>query len=656
MARLITPLILDHSVRRKFKKVFAQLSDDYTVRSQILEENKVADIAIEGPNNSWLFIGWHSDKPSQKDVLRFTSFYQKLANMFGGKVSYLAVTTSGKSLFDLFAGRINGVAQIEQTSFFKDGVKIIKKYIAPVSIQGHSYIKNTLFNELSIHAACTARRPNIVRDTSAKLHSFFLDYDQESATKLDIIDESRTMGDLSADNNSVRLINGVAGSGKTLILINRAILYCKKYPKRSVRMLIHNIPVTKDVNYKIAKYLNGLPSNLKVQTFHSFALAQQRKVFGFTKPVFTQKDLSPFKSFIFRDEQVRLNELKLSKDQVWDEIEYINDYLIANKEIYLDIDRQGRGFALQKAQREIIWYFYKKAVKKLSSRCEGYLPSLYIKELCLSSEAGEKIDKYDHIMVDEAQFFSPSWLQLIIKSLSEKGRLFLCADPNQGFLKNRLSWKNIGLNVRGRTKKLTYSYRTTYEILSAADSLLEYIDESSEDYLTPDLEKMAHGSRPQIIYSNAPQDEKKRLINELKALFSEKNPPDYHQVMVLCSDQYNPWNLKEEIEQALGSGKTVNCADPNDREKNFGERIRVVTINSCTGMESAIVFVLGVGDLLTKCSNIDLTEDEQGILYRENLRKLYVAMTRAGQKLILLSTELLPEKVKALTDSSYTSN
>lgn len=35
----------------------------------------------------------------------------------------------------------------------------------------------------------------------------------------------------------------------------------------------------------------------------------------------------------------------------------------------------------------------------------------------------------------------------------------MCADPNQGFLKHRLSWRSVGLNVLGRTRKLQQPYR-----------------------------------------------------------------------------------------------------------------------------------------------------------------------------------------------------
>ena len=97
-----------------------------------------------------------------------------------------------------------------------------------------------------------------------------------------------------------------------------------------------------------------------------------------------------------------------------------------------------------------IWVLYELTVAAMSNP-EGYLPSHYIRELALI-EHTTVLQKYDHVLVDEAQFFAPSWLQLVRQSLCVGGSIFICADPNQGFLKSRLSWKSVGFNVRGRTK------------------------------------------------------------------------------------------------------------------------------------------------------------------------------------------------------------
>ena len=120
--------------------------------------------------------------------------------------------------------------------------------------------------------------------------------------------------------------------------------------------------------------------------------------------------------------------------------------------------------------------------------------------------------------------------------------------------------------------------------------------------------------------------------------------------MVLCSDKMSSWGLKRTIAAALGYKSVVNCNDRNDLDNNLGSRIRVMSINSCTGMESGVTFVLGVGDLLNAANNIELSEDEREVIKQESTRKLYVAMTRAGQKLVLLSTERLPDRVAGYVD------
>ena len=49
---------------------------------------------------------------------------------------------------------------------------------------------------------------------------------------------------------------------------------------------------------------------------------------------------------------------------------------------------------------------------------------------------------------------------------------------------------------------------------------------------------------------------------------------------------------------------------------------------------------------------LDLETEERELAYRESMRKLYVAMTRAGQKLVLFSTEKLPDSLDHLVEFS----
>jgi hypothetical protein len=651
MAQMESITGLDRKVRRHLKKVFSKLSDDFIIREPLLEESKIAPVVLEGPCKSWLMIGWHENQPNDEELSKWKLFNSELESRGYHPIKYLAVVEE----FDPTQGSVlkqtcENIHITEQKAFYLDGEKQIVDVLVEVPLAQYNWVKKKLFPESAIHSQCTTRRSVSKVDNTASLQQFFLDYDQELATRFDMLDHVDSNED-PQEEFSVRLINGVAGSGKTLILINRAIAFCKKNPDKKALLVIHNKPVTSDIKNRFEEWLGGAPSNLKIETFHQFALKQQKKVsnnWGLT-PLFSNKQIEPLRAQVLCESNDSYSKLKLTAEKIWSELEYINEYLIKDESDYLEYERQGRGFALQKSQRTHIWALYQMVVNAMSSS-EGYLPSLYIRNLALLEETN-KLEMFDHILVDEAQFFAPSWLQLVKKSLVKSGAIFLCADPNQGFLKSRLSWKSVGFNVRGRTKRLSYSYRTTYEIMIAANALIEGIEDNTEDFVKPDLDRMERGVKPQVIYSNTLQDEKARFLNELSD-FHRSNKTPLHQIMVLCGDNLNPWKLKSDIENKLGKGTVVNCNDWKDIRDNLGGKIRLMSINSCTGMESGVTFVLGAGTLMSHAKKIDLDEAERELAYQESLRKLYVAMTRAGQRLVLFSTETLPGQVHEFVDVS----
>ena len=646
---------LDLAEKRKYKKIFEKLDDKHIIRTPALENNHIAPIVVEGPKQSWLCIGIHATSPDNKELSRFLAFNKKLKDLGFVPLAYLAICQTRESLFHKKDASLNDVIIIQQDKFYAKGEKYINHALRQMDDNAHCWIKQNLAFESFINSILTVKKTKTIRNNCAQLDNFFLDYNQEQAVKFDIWRDPSS--ESLAEDFSVRLINGVAGCGKTLILINRALLYCKKYPDKNALLLIHNKPITESIRHKIEQHLGGIPKNLEIMTFHQYAHKQQRKRSRFVKALMYEKDKKPFIDKILSTDNDAYAKLNLSDQQIWSEIEYINDFLIANQESYLHYDRQGRGFALSQAQRKAIWQLYELHTQTMSSPQQGYLPSLYIRELCLNNQLSlnnqeAAIDTYDHIMIDEAQFFFPSWLELVKKSIKENGKLFLCADPNQGFLKSRLSWKNVaGINVRGRTKKLTYSYRTTYEIMLAANALLKHLNEDSEDFIQPELDKMERGSKPYLIYSDTAQDEQKRFLSEIKLCVNNENLPLEH-IMVLCSEAISPEKVKKMIIAQTGTERVVNCNKSDGLRTYLADSIKVMTINSCTGMEAGIVFVLGIGQLLDKMNNLDLNQDEAAIIQQESIRKLYVAMTRAGQKLVLFSTHRFPEEVEALMSLS----
>lgn len=667
MAMLMDPIAhLDNTVRRKFKKLFDNLGDDYCIRSPVLESLAIAPLLLQGPDNSWLFMGYYPSNPDPQVLSKYLNFNQYLAKYDTQGVRLLAVTDTGRTMFDPVTAELDTVVYVERKAFFNNGQALIKDALTFYSKERSDAIKKKLFPESYINPVCILKKPKSHHDTSARISHQFLDYDQEIAAKLDLLDDSSINDPKASEENSIRLINGVAGSGKTLILINRALTYCQKYPEHKVLMLIHNNPIVAEIKTKIVEFKRSFPDNLEICTFHSYAYRLNQQIFGRTQVEYDEKKITGRldAAMLFNKQNQYFYQLLLSSSQLVSELEFISDFLITSEDDYLKIERHGRGFALNKAQRQNVWQLYLLARKTLTNRSYVYWASMMIKDLCLLADLEEHIQQHrhqhEHILIDEAQFFAPSWLFLVKKLLTPDGKLYICADPNQGFLKSRLSWKSLGLNVAGRTKKLKHSYRTTYEILLAANTLLNLLDEDSDDFVKPSFEDMEHGEKPLVIYSSSQQDEIQRLSNELKVILNQGHlapdhiapdhiAPDHiapDHIIVLCSEVHKTYKVKDALESRLGKGTVVNCSNSTELKGNLKGKIRVMTINSCTGVEGILTFVIGVGYLIQNSNAIELNDDERKEIFQQSMRKLYVAMTRASQRLVLFSTVPLPEQMQ----------
>jgi superfamily I DNA/RNA helicase len=71
-------------------------------------------------------------------------------------------------------------------------------------------------------------------------------------------------------------------------------------------------------------------------------------------------------------------------------------------------------------------------------------------------------------------------------------------------------------------------------------------------------------------------------------------------------------------------------------------------LDTATGLEGCNVLLIGVEDLFFSGRVAGLGDDEQAERRDENARKLYMAMTRAGQRLVVVSAQRLPHEMEAL--------
>ena len=104
------------------------------------------------------------------------------------------------------------------------------------------------------------------------------------------------------------------------------------------------------------------------------------------------------------------------------------------------------------------------------------------------------------------------------------------------------------------------------------------------------------------------------------------------------------WRGVDRLLVEFGAEVAVNAKD-NPR----GGFIRVCTLNAVTGLESPLVFVMGVHELYEEEQSLRLSEPERAELTRDNTRKLYRAFAPAGQRLVLTYVGELPKALKRLS-------
>ena len=106
---------------------------------------------------------------------------------------------------------------------------------------GLHHLRRAFTPESEVPEAFVARNaPD--RNTAAGLPPRFLDFDQEWCVKNDIDLLAKQQGD-DGETAEVRLVTGVAGSGKSLVLIYRALLSARLHPEARVLVLTHNKPL-----------------------------------------------------------------------------------------------------------------------------------------------------------------------------------------------------------------------------------------------------------------------------------------------------------------------------------------------------------------------------------------------------------------------------
>jgi hypothetical protein len=650
----------------QIRRVLGALDDAYCIRRPLRPGVCAVDMFVEHPAHGWMAIAVSTAPFSALDAAQLfesaeqQAFEQRVAQWQGLAgaaapsspplgvlaIMWLCSTAEVQALASVHANR-PGVRLVSREQFSQWGLALVQERMARVPERLAQHLMSAYFPEAEIPPACTTRHV-AARDNRARLGRLFLDHEQEWAAKLDL--DLPAEQQAAAADLSVRLVNGVAGSGKTLIALTRARLLAELFPRQRILVLIHNTPIVADLMFRLRRSGVVLPANLQMLTFFAWIRRQWRNAFKAFPNILDD----PHEVLgLLQHHRMRWPELKVPNAQVLDEFDFINDALIANEAEYLVARRTGRRFALRPAERSQVWALrraFKRSLLVAGQQIWSDLP----RRICLTPACHPALMRYHHVLVDEAQFFAPSWFDAVKLSLAPNGQLFLCADPNQGFLKNRLSWKSAGLAVAGRTKRLRRSYRTTRAILEAATAMQAMLAAGpAEDGLEPDVTGMDEGHRPQLVYADTTQDAIDRLVNELQAQAREI-PLDAF--LVIYGEHTIKSALYAQLQRRFGSRRVWWFNEHSQKKEppggDDGNPLRLANLETATGLEGRVVFLIGVDRLFRPADGIVISDAEAADRREDDARRLYMAMTRAAQRLVMIACERLPPQIEALFDEA----
>ena len=277
--------------------------------------------------------------------------------------------------------------------------------------------------------------------------------------------------------NGPARVSGGPGTGKTIVALHRVKWLVERLPADSsgqpVLLTTFNKNLAADLRQRLL--LLGGPELLdRVDVINIDRLATQ--VVNEAQPGTRLPLMNDDKAIeLWREMLLELGETRWDADFLNDEwSQVVLGHAITTRQEYFRARRVGRGRQLNRAQRAAIWELAEQFTKRLDEANLWTFRRVAAHAARLEQQlAATREPRYRHIVVDEAQDLSSAhWM--LLRAMVSRGEndLFLAGDTHQRIYDNYVSLGSLGIEIRGRSSRLTLTYRSTHEILTAASRIL----------------------------------------------------------------------------------------------------------------------------------------------------------------------------------------
>ena len=477
-------------------------------------------------------------------------------------------------------------------------------------------------------------------------------------------------------------VSGGPGTGKTIVALHRVKHLVENLPpgrSKAVLLTTYNTNLAVDLRHRLLD-LAGQEVVDRVDIVNidklSFRVVNESGQGGHgRRPIFDTQVGREWRSMV-----TELGEQRWTPEFLEDEWnQVILGQGIRSRSDYFRARRAGRGQRISRAQRAEIWQLVERFTMRLEEKGVWTFQQVAQAAAQVEAERAAKVVahrereareggpflhradesftrlrfRYEHVVVDEAQDLSAAHWTLL-RSVVDHGEndIFLTGDTHQRIYDNRVSLSSLGINIRGRSSRLTLSYRTTREILGSALGLLgeeEWDDLDDGTDTLSGYRSVLRGPRPVFRGSPTWGAECDSIVDWAQKLIANAGDDAVPSIAVAAP-------TKEEVNAVqFALNKAEVRAAPLGREgppAGFEQAVHVGTLHRFKGLEYQHMAIAAVSEGLVPRVELDRVRKSDPARYRQEVQKarstLFVAATRARDSLRISwhgdPSPLLPKK------------
>jgi hypothetical protein len=438
-------------------------------------------------------------------------------------------------------------------------------------------------------------------------------------------------------------VTGSAGTGKTVVALHRAV----RMARAGDRVLLATFTETlaDDLRIKLAR-LTGAGSPLldRIAVRSMERLARELH----------QDALGPIRIASEAEIANALNAAKAAEGAPFtaqfllDEWTHVVDaWDLRDADAYADVPRLGRKTRVGGKQREVLWRVMTDARARLEA--DGLTTWSAVFSVLTPRVAADP--PFAAAVIDESQDLSVAELRFLAALAGGRGQLFFAGDVGQRIFRQPFSWRALGVDIRGRSRVLKVNYRTSQQIRARADRLLSTVidgDGGEED--RRGIVSVFGGPSPDIAIVDDEAAEARLAADWLRDVTASEIAPREIGVIVRTQAQFA---------RAEAACAAAGIAFERRISATAGDdAVTITTMPLAKGMEFRAALILACDeDIVPLSARLEgaATESELEEVYDTERHLLYVACTRARERLMVVGVAPASEFVSELNQDLPTS-